>query len=286
VSPEENTEESLTRKQRREQARTERKATEEAEASAAARRRRLMQLGGVLVAVVVIIVVIVVATGGKGSGKATTVPKTAAAKSEQTHVVTSLLNGVPQEGMVLGKPNAAATLVYFGDLECPICQEFTLEALPGLIANMVRSGKLRIEYKSLSTATGTAESDGAEPSGTFTSQQIGAYAAGKQNLAWYYIELFYHEQGAEDSGYVNEAFVQSIAQQVPGMNLTQWQADRGDNALETKVIEEEREASQIGFTGTPSFMLGKTGGTLKPIEPSSLKESSVFESEVNKVLAS
>ena len=39
-------------------------------------------------------------------------------------------------------------------------------------------------------------------------------AAGKQNKMWNFIELFYHQQGAEDSGYVNEDFIQGIAQQV------------------------------------------------------------------------
>lgn len=288
MSPEENDQEpdNLTRKQRREQARTDRRAAEEAQASAAARRQRLMQLGGVLVAVVIIIVVIVVATGGKGSGtEGTKVPKTAAAKNEQSHIVSSLLQGIPQEGTRLGDPKAPVTLVYFGDLECPICQEFTLEALPGLIENQVRKDKVQVVYKSLSTATGNAESGGSEPSGIFASQQVAAYAAGRQNLGWNFIETFYHEQGAEDSGYVTESFIQGIAQQVPGLDLKRWQADRGDKALETQVIEEEREATKIGFTGTPSFMIGKTGGKLKPFEPSSLKESSAFEGEVTKLAA-
>ncbi len=89
------------------------------------------------------------------------------------------------------------TLKYFGDLECPICKEFTLGVLPTLIQKYVRTGKLKIEYHSLETATREPE--------IFKTQQVAAYAAGKQNLAWDFIELFYHEQGEEDSGYVTKA---------------------------------------------------------------------------------
>ena len=273
----------LSRKQRREEAREQRRAAEAAEASSAARRRRLTQLGGIAAVVVVIIVVIVVATGSKSSAPGETAkPLTAHTENVARKEVLSLLAGVPQKGDVLGKPNAPVTIQYFGDLECPICQEFTLDALPGIIANDVRSGKLKIEYKSFATATGTAESEGAEPSGTFTNQQVAAGAAGKQNLGWYYIELFYHEQGKEDSGYVTESFIQNLAKQVPGLDLTQWSADRSDKALEDEVLEGEKAASKNGFTGTPSFLIGKTGGAMNKLEPSTLTESSGFEPFIEK----
>ncbi len=41
-----------------------------------------------------------------------------------------MVGGIPQSGNTLGAPNAPVTLQYFGDLECPICKEFTLGALP------------------------------------------------------------------------------------------------------------------------------------------------------------
>jgi protein-disulfide isomerase len=275
--------ENRSRKQRREEAREERRAAEAAEANVAARRRRLMQLGAVAAVVVVAIVVIVVATGGKGKSAAEPPAKqTAHTENTARNEVVSLLKGVPQNGNVLGNPKAPVTIQYFGDLECPICREFTLEALPGIIGNDVRSGKLKIEYKSFSTATGTAESEGAEPKGIFPSQQVAAYAAGKQNLGWYFIELFYHEQGEEDSGYVTEKYIQNVAEQVPGLELTKWQTDRADKALELQVYEDEKAADKAGFTGTPSFLIGKTGGTLTQFEPSSLTESAAFEPFIEK----
>lgn len=272
-----------TRKQRREQAREDRRALEAAEAAGAARKRRLMQLGAVAGIVVIAIVVIVLATGSKENAAEKPAEQTHAANKEALEAVKSEIGGISQSGNTLGNANAPVTLQYFGDLECPVCREFTLGALPGIIQSEVRSGKLKIEYRSLSTATGNAEQGGSEPNGTFISQQVAAYAAGKQNLGWYYIETFYHEQGAEGSGYVNERYIQGIAEQVPGLNLTKWSADRSDKALELQVINDEKAANAIGFTGTPSFMIGKTGSTLKPFQPTNFQESSAFEAEINKL---
>ena len=81
---------------------------------------------------------------------------------------------------------------------------------------------------------------------------------------WDFIELFYHEQGEEDSGYVTEKYLQDLAQQVPGLNLTQWTSDRNDPALASEVTADVEAANNAGFTGTPSFLIGKTGGTLHP----------------------
>ena len=131
MTPVESDEEDLTRKQRREQARTQRKAMEEAEAAGAARRKRLTQLASVVAVVVVVIVVILVATGGGGSSKPPSVGSTGATQTEKA--VTKLISDIPQKGNTLGSPTAPLTLQYFGDLECPICREFTLAELDAMI---------------------------------------------------------------------------------------------------------------------------------------------------------
>lgn len=263
----------LTRKQRREQAREERKAIEEASAAQSAQRKRLIQLGGVAAVVVVIIAIILVATGsGKKNAPA---PTSSAAKTAATEVI-SLLQGIPQSGITLGNPNAPVTIQYFGDLECPFCKQFTLSALPTVIKKYVRTGKVKIEYHSMQTATREKE--------TFQTQQVAALAAGKQNLMWHYLELFYHEQGEEDSGYVTESYLQGLAAQVPGLNLSDWSTARNDPAYANAVIADAQAANQNGFTGTPSFMIGKTGGALRKLEISSFTSAGEFEPAIEKLL--
>ncbi len=265
----------LTRKQRREQAREQRKALEQAEAAGAVRRKRMTQLGIVVAVVVVAIVAVLIATGGSSPSK----PKVGSASATNTEAeINKLVDGIPQSGNVLGSPTAPVTLVYFGDLECPICREFTLGALPSIIQKWVRTGKLKIEYRSLETATREPE--------IFKTQQIAALAAGKQNKMWNFVETFYHEQGEEDSGYVTEKYLQELAQQVPGLDLAKWSSDRSEPALANQVTSDEQAASNEGFTGTPSFLIGKSGGALKKLENPSLTESANFDSEIEKLLAS
>ncbi|MGH2854323.1 MAG: hypothetical protein ACRDLF_09065, partial [Solirubrobacteraceae bacterium] len=108
MTPVSGTDPDLTRKERREQARSERKAIEAA-AAQDARRRRTIQLGGVIGAAVVIVVVILLATsGGKKEGLAT-----GSQKNATVATVTSLLSGIPQSGNVLGNPGAPVTLAYY-----------------------------------------------------------------------------------------------------------------------------------------------------------------------------
>src|SRR5205807_9810713 len=76
----------------------------------------------------------------------------------------------PQSGNTLGRPNAPVTMQYFGDLQCPVCKSFTEGALQPLIQNYVRPGILKIEFRSLETATREPE--------TFRTQQVAALAAG------------------------------------------------------------------------------------------------------------
>ncbi len=274
MSPVEDPESDLTRKQRREQARTERKAVEEASVAQSAQRKRLIQLGGIASVVIVIIVIILVATGSGGS-KGAPAPKSPAANAAAASV-TSLLQGIPQSGITLGNPNAPVTIQYFGDLECPFCKEFTLGALPKVIQKYVRTGKAKIEYRSMQTATRERE--------TFQNQQVAALAAGKQNLMWHYIELFYHEQGEEGSGYVTESYLQGLAAQVPGLKLSDWSSARNDPAYANQVISDAQTANQNGLTGTPSFLIGKTGGSLQKFEDSSFGDAGPFESAIEKLL--
>ena len=124
-----------------------------------------------------------------------------------TKTVDTLLAGIPQTGTQLGNPKAPVTMTYFGDLECPICRDFTLlGGMSQLISNDVRQGKVKVVYKSFCTATcnGPGQS-------VFNTQQVAAYAAGMQNKFWNYAETFYREQGTEDTGYVTENYLTHLA---------------------------------------------------------------------------
>lgn len=266
----------LSRAQRRQQAREARLALEQARAEWDLRRRRLRWLAGVLAVVLSAVIAILIATG-QGGAQRKIAPQGAEARAV-TATVTTLLAGIPQHGGVLGRPTAPVTLQYFGDLECPVCRGFTMQALPSLIQHWVRPGKLKIEYRSLETATRDPE--------VFADQQLAALAAGRQNRMWNFLETFYAEQGEEGSGYATEAFIAGIARQVPGLALAPWSAAREDAALARTLASDAQAGANDRLAGTPAFLIGHSGSSGRIFEPSSFTEAPPFDRAVEASLAS
>jgi protein-disulfide isomerase len=248
-------------------------AAGEATDASVRRRVRLAQVGVVAALVAVALAVLTVMTGGRTGAPPR--PSSAAAVTTARRVE-ALLAGIPQSANVLGSPVAPVTLKWFGDLECPFCRAFTLGALPSLIQRWVRRDQLRIEYRSMETATH-------EPA-VFKLQQIAALAAGQQNKMWNFIELFYHEQGQEDSGYVTETYLQGLALQIPGLDLPRWTADRDSPALAHEVTADLRIVKEERFLGTPSFLIGPTGGPTSKFTPRSLTIPRAYDRAVEEVL--
>jgi protein-disulfide isomerase len=254
-----------SRKDQKEQARAARVAKEQATAAKAQRTRRLQILGGVIaIAVIVIVVAIVVSSGGSSSPKgASTGLQTGKKQTQLVSSVNTLLKGIPQSGNQLGNPNAKVTMQYFGDLQCPICQEFTLTVFPQFIAAQVRTGHVKVQYRSMCTATCGPNFSAAQTQKFFNTQQVAALAAGKQNKFWQYTELFYHQQKEEDTGYATDPFLTGLANQVTGLNVKTWQTDRKDPSLLSQVNADQKYAVKAGLPGTPALIMkGPKGAEL------------------------
>lgn len=252
-----------SRKDQKEQARAQRLEREQEIAAAAHRRRRLQIAGGVvLAAVIVVVVAIVVSTSGSSPTAAS--PTTPADRAAVQRVKT-LLAGIPEStGNVLGKSSAPVTVTEFGDLECSVCDEFDLSSgvtspggvagtgiLDALIKNDVATGKAKLVYRSLDTAT----ANGVTP-GMFTTQQAAANAAGLQSKGWFYVELFYNEQGAEGTPYVTMSYLEGLAKQVPGLNYAKWLHDlKSDASLRQQVTSDNTQGVQLdlGQASTPTI---------------------------------
>jgi protein-disulfide isomerase len=243
-----------SRKAQREEARARRLAEEKARLERQRRQRRLRMIGGVVVAAVAVVVVaIAISSGG---GHKTGLAKGATA-SKTVSQVQSLLQGIPQDGARLGSPKAPVTLTYYGDLECPVCQAFTLNGFKQLVSNDVRQGKVQVVYKALQTATRDQQ--------TFNLQQVAALAAGQQQRFWNYVELFYHEQGQEDSGYVNENYLDALAQQVPGLNVNNWRDARNSSSLTSQIPADASQAAAVGANATPTLVFKGPKGQAQPV---------------------
>jgi protein-disulfide isomerase len=247
-----------SRTKQKEEARARRMAEEQARAEKARRDRRVRMLGGVvLIAAVIVAVAIAVSSGG--GGNKTVNPTSSTAKQAATSV-NGLLAGIPQSGMTLGSPSAKVTLTEYGDLQCPVCQSLALGAQTQLIQNEVRSGKAKLVFRSLETA-----SSGSPIANAFQNQQVAAGAAGLQNRAWDYIELFYHQQGQEGTAYATESYLDNLARQIAGLNYSKWLADRKNPSLLTQLQSDQQAASAGGYNSTPTVIVSGPKGSSQPI---------------------
>jgi protein-disulfide isomerase len=238
----------MSGKNDREKRETERLQAESAAAAAAGERRtRLMQLaaGAVFLAVAVVLVLIVVNSSSNSGGDAGSI--------EGAAEVSASLDGIPQQGLFLGDTTSPVKLVEFGDLQCPVCKGYAEEILPPIIENYVKQGKAWIEFRNFPIIGPQSLPAGAA-----------AVAAGQQHRGWNFVELFYRNQGQEDSGYADEAFLRAIAVKAGVKNLAKWNADRAK--LTPYVEGHAGQAEELGFTGTPSFAIeGPNTNGLEPI---------------------
>ena len=94
-----------SRKEQKEEARAAREAKEQELAASAAKKRRLSIVGGVI-GLALIAVLIAVVVSSSTDTKST---------SSDAAEVNARYAGIPQKGIVLGEPNAKATIVEFAD---------------------------------------------------------------------------------------------------------------------------------------------------------------------------
>jgi protein-disulfide isomerase len=241
-----------TRSEQKARARAERLARGEADARAAAQRRRLYLFGAIaLVAVVIVAAVIAITSGSSSSSNSSTSASGSAAQ------VRNLLAGIPQSGRTLGRASAPVTVTLYEDLECPVCRDFTLGGARQLIAKDVRAGRVKLVFRSLQTAT-------PDPT-TFQVQQQAALAAGQQNRLWHFVELFYHQQGAEGTPYVTESYLDKLAREIPGFNHSKWVAARKPGSLASQVTSDESLAKAKGLDSTPTIVVQGPKASPQPV---------------------
>lgn len=240
-----------TRKEKRAAARAEREAAERAAAAKAQRTRRLQQLGGVLGLAAVVVVIAVVASGGSSK---TVTKKAGEAVAGQTESG-QMLAGIPQEGDTLGNADAKVTMLEFADLQCPICREYTLQTFPQVVQDYVRTGKVKVKFRPF-TVIGP------------DSDVAWGYAAGagQQNKLWNFVDLTYFNQGQERSGWVTPAKMTEIGSGVAGLDWARVKAYADTAAAKAPLAKATTQAGIYGVQGTPTLVVGPTGGTLTRVD--------------------
>jgi protein-disulfide isomerase len=211
---------------------------------------RLFRLAGLLaVAVAIVVVAIVVSSGGAKPHN----DVTAGGGLQGTAQVNQLLAGIPQSGITLGKADAPVTIAEFVDPQCPFCRDFALNELPQVIQRDVRSGKAKLELRML-TFIGP---DSVTAGKAFIS-------AGSQGKLFNALDIMYHNQGKENSGYVTDAYLRRVLGAVPGLDVAKALSAAGDVSVRQELGAANTFAGRYGVSSTPTVLVGRSGATMKP----------------------
>ena len=225
---------------------------------------------------VVVALAVVVAGGAillsNGSGDETPAAAPTQEGVTAAQEVEGLYEGIPQKGIRLGDPDAPVTIVEIADLQCPFCAEYSVQALPTVVRDYVRTGKVNYELH-IRSFLGR---DSVRAAGA-------ASAAAQENRMYQFADLFYRNQGPENSDYANADFIRSIASQVPGLDAEKAVAAADDPVDQPGVREAEQFARDLGSTGTPDFYV-RTNGRLQPLNPQGTSPDA-YAAAIDKVLA-
>lgn len=223
--------------------------------------RRLTPARALVLGTVLAVIVAGILIGVSVAGSTTSSKPFALAGAEQTSM---LLGGIPQHGNVLGSPRAPVRFVEYGDLQCPVCRAFALDTLPTIVRDYVRSGDVQIAFRGIAFIGRDSEK-----------ALRTVVAAGAQNRAWNMIDLFYLNQGRENSGWVTDSMIQSAAAHVDGLDVTRLLSARSSAATGALMRTYAAEARQDmgGQIRTPTFLVGRAGQPLQLLQVSSLDAS-------------
>ena len=223
------------------------------------RNRNLLIVLGVAGIVALALIAGSIVLSRDGGGDAT---GTSTSQSGSTTAPVALVAGIPQQGTVLGNPSAKVRMLQFEDIQCPVCKTYTDEALPAIVDEYVRPGKVKLDFRGL-TFLGPDSMKALRIS----------LAAGLQNKLWEVVGLFYENQGAENSGWVTDELVDEILAEVPGLDADKVKADADSATVTDQITAAQAEATTLKVGGTPTFFVGIGAQPLYQLEPRSLDPS-------------
>ena len=202
------------------------------------------------------VVGISLAAGGNSSSSAATTPAVGSLTNALPNAaaVQREFAGIPQNGLVLGSAKAPLTMVEYIDLQCPGCRAFETSVAPSIVSEFVRAGKLKIEARPIAFIG---------PDSIPARQAM--IAASQQNRAFNFAQITYANQGTENTGWLNQTFIEHAAASVPGMKVKRVVDDQDSSFVTDATNRIDAQANADRVSQTPTLFIGKTGSKLKPV---------------------
>jgi protein-disulfide isomerase len=227
------------------------------------RRNRLFMMLAPAAALAAAIIVVSATRGGSAT----------VGKRVKPTAVASMLAGIPQSGLVLGRASAPVTLVEFADLQCPFCGEWERGTFPTIVRKYVRTGKVKIEFRGLHFIGSDSET-----------ALRAALAARSQDKLWNVVVNLYERQGTENTGWVTNDLLKQVGDSIPGLDTNRMLAETSSPSVDATIKQTDSLARQIGVDSTPSFFAGRSDGKLSAVKLTSLSPAGI-EPTLDKLLA-
>lgn len=167
-----------------------------------------------------------------------------------------LFSGIPQQNNVLGQSDAPVTMIEYVDIQCPWSARFETSAIPTIVRDYVRPGKLQFVQR-LIGFIGPDSRRG----------RNAALAAGLQDKYFELVQILYVNQGEENSGWLTDDLLKEAAASIPGLDATKLFADRDSSTVADEEHTIDADASADKVDATPTILVGRTGSTPEPAKP-------------------
>lgn len=235
------------------QSRRRRKAEARPPVRGAGRSRRASPKVLVGAAVALIVAAAIAAAALALTGKSSS-PSSGGEQLQDAAAVHRLFAGIPQRGNVLGRPSAPVTLVEYVDLQCPFCQAFETQVLPKLVPRYVRTGEVKLVLRPIAFIGPDSERG-----------RLAALAAARQNRLFDFSELLYYNQGAENSGWLDDGMIRRAAASIPGLDVGTLLGARNSASIRGETVTYDSDAQTDGVQATPTILVGRSGGALRQV---------------------
>ncbi len=154
---------------------------------------------------------------------------------------------------VIGNANAPVVIVEFSDYQCPFCRSWAENVKGSLQTDYIDTGKVKLAYKDFPLSFHPMA----------PTYATAARCAGEQNKYWEMHDKIYSEQAKFGSGTVSTVTKDNIKTWAAdlGLNATAFNTCLDSDKFSAQIQTNMREGSRVGVSGTPSFFIGKAGGT-------------------------
>ncbi|MGO8672309.1 MAG: DsbA family protein [Capsulimonadaceae bacterium] len=144
---------------------------------------------------------------------------------------------------VQGNPAATVAIVEFSDFQCPYCEHYTTDTYSKLLADYVKTGKVRYFYRALPLVNHPQS----------ISAAVAAQCAGDQGKFW-----DMHDSLFADPNHLESTDLTDRAQKL-GLDLDKFNQCTADSKTADDFRAQSASLLTSGFRGTPTFLIGSIG---------------------------